>query len=376
MLPANSSVSGRLADTLTSLFGRVISPADEGARLHKVGVLVVDGLGADLVKKFSGHARFLRSQLENHGHLAHSGMPSTTASALTSITTGVESGQHGLLGYQVRDPHTLQMVNHLKPFPDGVDPLAWQPVPTVFERAAQSSIPSIAVGESRFSGTDFSQAMLRGANYQPSSQLEDHLGHLKEFFDSTNEGVAYLYWPALDRIGHGLGVEHGNWVDALENLDAFASLLHRSLGPGEAIVLTADHGMVDVESHNQVWMESNHPLRHAISDWGGEPRLVQMYLHDDVDVTAFVIELQQFLGAMATAVSRDDAIDRGLFGIVPEHHQGRLGDVIVFAEDNYALYDQLTASEASSKMVGQHGSWTATETTVPVIALGNTLSKN
>jgi len=376
MLPANSSVSGRLADTLTSLFGRVISPADEGARLHKVGVLVVDGLGADLVKKFSGHARFLRSQLENYGHLAHSGMPSTTASALTSITTGVESGQHGLLGYQVRDPHTLQMVNHLKPFPEGVDPRAWQPVPTVFERAAQSSIPSIAVGESRFSGTDFSQAMLRGASYQPSSQLEDHLGHLKEFFDSTNEGVAYLYWPALDRIGHGLGVEHGNWVDALENLDAFASLLHRSLGPGEAIVLTADHGMVDVESHNQVWMESNHPLRHAISDWGGEPRLVQMYLHDDVDVTAFVIELQQFLGAMATAVSRDDAIDRGLFGVVPEHHQGRLGDVIVFAEDNYALYDQLTASEASSKMVGQHGSWTATETTVPVIALGNTLSKN
>ena len=376
MLPANSSVSGRLADTLTGLFDRVIQPAHEGAKLNKVGVLVVDGLGADLVKKYSGHARFLRTRLEGYGHLASSGLPSTTASALTSITTGVESGQHGLLGYQVRDPDTLQMVNHLKPFPDSVDPMVWQPVPTVFERAAASSIPSIALGESRFSGTDFSQAMLRGASYRGSAQLDDHLGHLREFFDSHDEAVAYLYWPALDRIGHGLGVNHGNFVDALEHLDAFASLLHRSLGPGEAIVVTADHGMVDVEPHNQVWMESNHPLRSAISDWGGEPRLVQLYLHDDVDVTAYVIELQQFLGVMATAISRDDAIDRGLFGVVADHHRQRLGDVIVFAEESYALYDQLTASDASSKMVGQHGSWTDTETTVPVVPLGEAFEKN
>lgn len=373
MLPANPSVSGRLADTLTSLFGRVVGSSSAGPRLRKIGVLVVDGLGADLLDRYSGHARFLRSQLASSGYLATSGLPSTTASALTSITTGVTSGEHGLLGYQVRDPHSAQMVNHLKPFPEGVDPDTWQPVPTVFEQAAKHSIPSIAVGESRFSGTDFSRTMLRGATYQGSAALESHLEYLREFFDSQSEGVAYLYWPALDRIGHQLGVAHDNWVDALEHLDAAVKTLHHFLGDDEGLFLTADHGMVDVTAENQVWLEVTHPLRASIAQWGGEPRLVQLYLHDGVERAAFQTELQQFLGERATAISRDTAIAQGFFGPVTDSHTERLGDVLVFSNDHYAVYDEVTASAASSKMVGQHGSWTTTETTVPVIGLGAAL---
>ena len=370
MLPANPPASGRLADTLHGLYQRIVSPQPGQSRLRRVGVVVVDGLGSDLLISRSGHARFLSGRLRENGRIIHSGLPSTTASALASITTGRSPGEHGLLGYQVRDPHTGNLVNHLKNFPDGVEPQVWQPVPTIFEQAAGHSIPSIAVGESRFSGTDFSRSILRGAEFQGSSGLDSHLQLLREHFDSYEDALAYLYWPALDRIGHQLGVAHDNWIDALEVLDQFARSLHGSLRPDEAVILTADHGMVDVERENQVWWEADHPLRSQIDMWAGEPRLVQLYLHDDVDSSAFAQASGEWLGQRATVLTREEIVGRGLFGVVQPDHAGRIGDVVVFSERSHALYDALTASENSAKMIGQHGSWTDTETSVPSIPLG------
>jgi predicted AlkP superfamily pyrophosphatase or phosphodiesterase len=282
----------------------------------------------------------------------------------------VSAGEHGLLGYQVRDPDSGEIVNHLKPFPRGVDPQLWQPQPTLFEQAQRHSIPSIAVGESRFSGTDFSRSILRGAEFHGSSQLDSHLEILREFFDSSDEAIAYLYWPALDRIGHQLGVQHENWVDALENLDHVASALESMLGPGEAMVITADHGMVDVEREHQVWWPSNHPLRSSIRQWAGEPRLVQLYLQPDVEVDEFARLAQEFVAERATVLRRSEIISRELFGKVAPAHESRIGDVVVFSEGPHAVYDELSATETSAKMVGQHGSWTPTEVSVPVIPLG------
>jgi len=370
MLPANPLGAGRLADTLTGLFHRVISPQDGPTRLHRAGVCVIDGLGADLLLEYSGHARFLSGRLKDVGATVHSGLPSTTASALASVTTGVSAGEHGLLGYQVRDPRSGEMVNHLKPFPAGVEPEQWQPQPTVFERAANHSIPSIAVGESRFSGTDFSRAILRGAEFRGSAHADSHLQILREFFDSSDDAVAYLYWPALDRIGHQLGVSHSNWVDALENVDQMARTLNSLLKPGEALILTADHGMVDVTTENQVWWPGAHPLRSQIAMWAGEPRLVQLYCQPGVDVDEFAASAQSWLGERASVLTRDQVRGRGIFGAVTETHAPRIGDVVVFSEGQHALYDELTATETSAKMVGQHGSWTPTEVSVPAIPLG------
>lgn len=369
MLSAESAPPGRLADTLSTVYRRILGESTR-PRLKRVGVVVIDGLGSDLLVAASGHARFLSSSLREQGTIGHSGLPSTTASALASVTTGVSAGEHGLLGYQVRDPNSGALVNHLKPFPPGVSPRQWQPVPTIFEQAASHSIPSLSVGEARFAGTDFTESILRGAQFSPSTDLDAHVELVRGFFDSHDEAIAYLYWPALDRIGHQLGVAHPNWVDALERVDRFAATLHRELGPGEAMLFTADHGMVDVGAEQQVWMPADHPLRSQVSMWAGEPRLVQLYLHDDVDPERFATSVNEFAAGSLTALSRRQAIQRDLFGPMAPGHEQRLGDVLVFAESDAALYDELTASETSRKMVGQHGSWTLTEVSVPVIPLG------
>ena len=372
MLPASEAPRGlisNVADNLlsalrgdTTMFG--LSP------VKKIALIVIDGLGTHNLLDHSGHARRMVSRLRESGFSLHSGLPSTTSSALASLTTGQPAGAHGMLGYSVLEPGSKTVLNHLKPFPGGVVPEQWQPCPTVFETLAQQSIPSLAVGEARFYGTDFTRATLRGSDFAPSNRLSTHSALMREFFDHNDTGLCYLYWPTLDRLGHARGVGSADWVDELELVDAWVGELSDTLRSDEAAVVTADHGMVSVSESDRVVLLASDPLRAHIAHVAGEPRCVHLYRREGVDQGAFVEQVTAWVDGRGDVVSRDDAVDRGIFGEVDPSHVSRIGDVIIFATDTWVFYDEATASANSYQMVGQHGSATEVETTVPFIPLG------
>ena len=369
MLPASSRPPRSLADTGENLISQVTAPHPGGAR--KVAVVVIDGLGSRQLADHSGHARFLHRRFQEVGEERYSGLPSTTASALVSITTGTTPGQHGLLGYQVRDPASGQLVNHLKPFPAGVTPAEWQPVRTVFEEATERGIPAIALCEERFRGTDFTQATLRGAELRGVEKLPDHLHQLRSFFDEVDAGCAYVYWPSVDRMGHQHGIDSDQWRDAVESVDAFCRELSGVLKPGEEVTVTADHGMVDVDDASRYLFSSTNPLRADVAVWAGEPRCVHLYLHEGVDATGWSELFQDTVGDGFRVRTRAELLDAGVFGSVSANNEARIGDVVVFAEGRSSLYDEQTASGSSRAMRGQHGSFTDAEIRVPHIPLGS-----
>ena len=69
-------------------------------------------------------------------------------------------------------------------------------------------------------------------------------------------------------------------------------------------------------------------------------------------------------------LTRDEAIAAGLFGTVDDVVRPRIGDVLVAARQSIAYYDDRVTDTSSQKMVGQHGSLTSEERTVPLIRLG------
>lgn len=373
MLPATPPPIGAISDVaenlLHTLTGRV-SPWG-WLPVSKVALIVIDGLGSHNLAAHSGHARFLNGISRERGHTLHSGLPSTTASALASLTTGALAGAHGMLGYSVRDPATGALVNHLKPFPAGVETQWWQPLPTIFDRLRGLSIASQALGEARFAGTDFSEAVLRGSEFVASNTLDTHLQKMREFFDGNDQGLSYVYWPGIDRLGHSDGVGSEAWVDELEKVDNWVQVLVSTLGPGEACVVTADHGMVTVRDRDRVVMPSDHPLRSAIDIFGGEPRMLHLYTHDGVLLSEFAEAMRGFVGLRGRVLTRDEACSQGIFGAVTPEHVGRIGDVVVLAADSWAFYDEASASVGSYRMIGQHGSDSAIETIVPFITAGH-----
>ena len=101
-------------------------------------MFLVDGLGAELLRRY-GHAAPYLSSLAEGSATATAGVPSTTATCLTSLGTGLTPGAHGLVGFTARIPGTDRLLNHLR-WDKPVDPLEWQPHPTAFARLAAAGV--------------------------------------------------------------------------------------------------------------------------------------------------------------------------------------------------------------------------------------------
>ncbi|MGL1617799.1 hypothetical protein ACSTHL_23315, partial [Vibrio parahaemolyticus] len=69
-------------------------------------------------------------------------------------------------------------------------------------------------------------------------------------------------------------------------------------------------------------------------------------------------------------LTRDEAVTEGLFGPVAPEVRGRIGDVLVAARGRFAYYDDRESDKRPQRMVGQHGSLTDEERTVPLLRLG------
>ena len=179
----------------------------------------------------------------------------------------------------------------------------------------------------------------------------------------------YLYAPELDGIAHQRGWESDEWAHALESVDAAARSLASALPAGAGALVTADHGMVDVPRHRQLLVGDGDGLVDGVEVIGGEPRMLHLYAeagHQDAVLEAW----RASESARSWVMTRDEAIDAGLFGAVAPEVRDRIGDVLVAARSGVAYYDDRLADKAPQRMVGQHGSLTDEERTVPLIRLG------
>jgi hypothetical protein len=303
-----------------------------------------------------------------------SGFPTTTAAALASLTTGVSPGQHGLVGYSVLDAANDRVVNELSGWDERLDPLTWQLAPTVFEIAGQRGIRSAAVGQEKYRDSGFTKAVLRGAEYLAGSSIADRFDAALEWMRAAPDGaLLYIYVPELDQLAHAKGWQSAAWTDRLEQLDGAVRDFVRALGPRVGLIVTADHGIVDVPQHSHVLVDSTPALLDGLRFIAGEPRCLQ--LHFEQDASEIVRESLVSAWKAAEAgrswvATRAEAIAAGWFGAVKPEVELRIGDVLVAARKAIAYYDGRSASVQSRAMVGQHGSWAPAELRVPVLRFG------
>ena len=376
LLPAYGSAS--LAEVMPSAaaalgldgFADPLRLLPGGGAVQRVCTVLVDGLGAALLAERGGHAAVLvlgRPAQEGRvpGTVA-AGVPSTTATSMASLGTSLPPGGHGMVGYQVLDPGRDRLLNHLS-WPDDVDPVLWQPAPTVFEAVVAAGAPVTMVGPAAFAGSGLTQAALRGAAYVAARTLEDRVDAALTLLRSTaGPQLVHVYWGELDTAGHAAGWRSDGWVAELERLDAALSLLARRLPAGTLLVVTADHGMVDCPVQRRLDVAEQPSLREHVRHVAGEPRLLQ--LHTEPGCEGVVRDRwQEALGDRGWVRSRAEAEAEGWFGPLSAAAAARCGDVLVAARADHAFVDTERDSAASLRMVGQHGSLTPDEQLVPLL---------
>lgn len=331
-------------------------------------LFLVDGLGASAVEKFSTYIPTI-SSLIRHGAVKTS-FPSTTATSLATLTTGVNPGEHGMLGYTVQVPRSSgRVLNSLK-WDERVDPAIWQPIPTLFERATKAKINVSHVAAQRYADTGFTRAVFRGATYRGANTYEDLVSEVVSVLSATptQPSFVYLYVNELDVAGHSDGVGSEKWLIALVAIDQLVANLINKLPRLSRIWITADHGMVNVGE--KIVIGQDNDLAIDLATIAGEPRARHLYLKEGSSLSAqaeVAARWREFLGAKATIFTRQAAISAELFGSeVSADAADRMGDVIAIAQSDLILIEA-DRQKQESAMVGHHGGDTEIESYVPLL---------
>ncbi len=338
-----------------------LTPALAGAR--RVAVLLVDGLGAHLLRTHTHLAPVLSGLASPAGDL-DAPCPSTTPVSLVTLGTGVPPGGHGVLGFVTVVPGEDRLLNHVQ-WADDPDPRDWQPRPTVFEQAAAAGLPVTAVAPYAYAGSGLSTAAYRGAGYSGTVGAGDLAALLLRSLAAAPTGLVYGYTPELDLTGHVRGVDSDSWRLQLGLVDRVVEQVVAGLPDDAALLVTADHGMLDVPRHTRVDVDDEPALLDGVALLAGEPRA--RYAHALPGAAGDVLDAWRgVLGDRAWVAGRDEAIASGVFGAVDDTLAARIGDVVALARGPWAITASAT-EPGPSRLAAYHGSLTAAEVAIPLL---------
>ena len=327
-------------------------------------VLLVDGLGHDLVVRAADRAPWLSARLGDRP--LTSGVPATTVTSLTSLGTGLPPGQHGMVGITSRVPSTGEVLNALS-WESDLLPETYQPYPTMFERAAAAGVGVTSVGLQRFASTGLTQAALRGPRFVPFPSEKDTQLRIDLVADAVSRGqrtLVYAYERELDHTGHAKGCGSAAWHDQLSRVDTMLARLRDALPSDVVLLVTGDHGMVDVPADRRLVIEDEPELAAGVDVVAGEARFRHLYVDRD-DPASVARRWRDRLGDRAWVRTRDEAIDEGWFGPVRDDVLERYGDVLAAPSGEWAFMTRTFPQEM--ELVGMHASLTPVEMRVPLV---------
>lgn len=370
MLPASRTTAGPLvpdydgaclSNVVPALLERV-RPAPPwlpaaAVDANQVVLLVIDGLG---FVQLDARRRLAPTLASMQGAAISTVAPSSTATALTSLTIGCTPGEHGVVGYRMNiDGDVLNVLRWQTAEADARQAI---PPDEIQSRPAFRGHRPPVVTRAEFADTGFSSAHLgqvRFCGWRVTSTLVTEVRRLLR----EGEPFVYAYYDGIDKVAHEYGLgEH--YEAELVAVDRLVADVASTLAPGAALVVTSDHGQVQVGSsvapiHDEV-------MAHAAL-LSGEGRM--RWLHARPGHAQDLAEAaRSHYGDQAWVRTREEVVAEEWFGPkVSEGARRRLGDVVLAAKEPVAFDDP--ADSGPYRLQARHGSLTAAEMLVPLVGL-------
>ena len=361
---------GSLADVLPAVLtalgvrGETLGPAVPPS--ERVVVLLVDGLGTLALESHADRAPFLARLLGAAGsHRISTVFPSTTPIALTSLGTGLTPGEHGVTGLYVRLDDGA-MVNMLA-IPAQTDLRAFQPRATAFERAVAAGVQTTRVGPASFDGAGLTEAGLRGGRYVAADSPAARATAVHVAVRRSAPALVYCYYGDLDATGHRHGLDSDAWRAELARVDQWVAQVAAGLPAGTTMLVTSDHGMLDVPRDHRWDVAGTPRLAEGVEATSGDLRGVQLHVSDGA-LDAVRSAWAEVLGDAFLIVDRDEAVEAGWYGpTVRDEVRKRLGDLLALAVADHVVVDTRVQPAYLLGLVGMHGGLTPDELEVPLL---------
>lgn len=324
-------------------------------------LLVLDGIGWDQLRERPHVAPTMTAAA---GGPITSVAPTTTATALCSILLGSPPAEHGVVGYRMRVEGDL-VLNALRwrtaegDARQSVPPAAFQPRRPFLGH----DTPVVTKAEFRSTGFTTALGIDRLHGWEAPSSIAVEVGQLLR----AGEPFVYAYYDGVDKIAHAKGF--GPHYDAeLAAADRLVADVAAAMPPGAVLVVTADHGQVEVGDRVIVLDDD---VMADVALTSGEARFLWLHARPGrAEALAAQLRARYEVDGTASVLTREEVIARGLLGGDPAPAvRERLGDVAVLARDAVAFLDP--ADTGSVGLRCRHGSLTAAELLVPLLAVGS-----
>jgi Type I phosphodiesterase / nucleotide pyrophosphatase len=313
-----------------------------------VVILLVDGMGIKNLEHFRERYPLIERLILEPGRTT---LPSTTPVALASLGTSKSPSEHGFVGATfVVDGEVLQPLK----WSTDPHPISLWPEATIFEESMKMGIDVRRVGPAAYRNSGLTNAVLRGGQHVSADSLDELVEVLP---DVSDHSLTYGYYPTLDRIGHVFGCKSDEYEAELKDVLDAISKIESSLPNDTLLVVTADHGMVDMS--RRIWLEDEHQVLPHIDLVTGEPRFRHIHTSNVQSVVShfekfaedfFTLTREEFIATMSDATEFED----------------RIGDVVVIARREDVGLCARTIDNRVSNLIGQHGGASDTERDIPI----------
>lgn len=348
--------------------------ATGGART--IVLLVIDGLGDALLQRFS--AGTAGALLAHRAGRLTSVFPSTTASAVTTLHTGLSPAEHGLTGWHIHDRRFGGVIAPLPLQRRGAGPLRH---PFLLQRLfpyasmhAGAQRPAVMVSPREIAFSPYSRRHARGARIIAYHGLDGAGGLGATIANEVrvlrqSGGLVHAYYARFDALCHHYGCHSAKAQGCFNALDAFfADLLDRLSGEDVEVLVTADHGFIDAPDEKRIRLERHAAFQAMLAaPLFGERRAAFCIARSGAEAELAAYAREHFVGK-AVLLPAERLLKAGLLGPGRMHRRlpERVGSYALLMEQGWTVSDRV-AGEVPPVMIGVHGGLSADEMWIPLI---------
>lgn len=366
-----SIVAARGGQAIHPLLRDLDTAALSGTR--NIVLLLLDGLGLE----------FLEAQPAGNCLAANlrSGMtsvfPSTTTTAITTLLTGLSPREHGLMGW-FSYWRSLDDVIAVLPFQrrrdrrslsvDVPDPVAFFDHESLFDRldtAGHVVVPA------NLAHSPYNASHSGDATIHPYKNVSGLFRHIARLVREPEQKYVYAYWPGIDHLAHEHGAASASVKSHFAAIDAAcAELVAAIKGSDTTLIVTGDHGLIDVSSQMHIDLGSHVALQRRLSQpLCGERRVAYCHVRDGA-ADEFIAAAAGPFGDRFTFRRSHELIQDGWFGPGESHPEllSRIGDVTLLANGDASIKDWLPG-ERRYWHIASHGGTSSAEMYIPLIVV-------
>ncbi|MCA8923549.1 MAG: alkaline phosphatase family protein [Planctomycetes bacterium] len=349
--------------------------AEEVGEAEHLVFVLIDGMGISHVRQLEPDGFLRRHQRDE----LTSVYPSATASAITTLATGCWPSQHGVVGWWSYVPErdlALTCLPFLERFSGA--PLARRGlVPTdLYPQAAllrDFTRDTCCYQFARIADSAYSRYFRGDSPGGSYEDLPDAAATIQgRLAQADGPTYTYLYFSLIDEASHTHGPAGEATLELLRRVEADLEALAGALGPSARIVVTADHGLIEVPEAGKHVLTHDDPLVALLrTPPSGEPRAPVFHVQPG-ELERFAQGFRARFGERFALLDLDDVEALSLYGPGKLHATARqrLGDFVAVAHDrDVILYRPGERPTSTELLVGYHGGLLPDEMLIPLILI-------